>query len=65
MLYFKPSTLSTKKREKYVLDVAKKLVENWNFLPPQKSDKERIQFFVNERNKYLGTKLKFIWTTSP
>jgi hypothetical protein len=65
VLYFKPSTLSTKKREKYVLDAAKKLVENWNFLPPQKSDKERIQFFVNERNKYLGTELKFIWTTSP
>lgn len=65
MMRPKPSEISSTKREKYVLDKAKKFLEECNYLPSEKVDRERILYYINERNKYLGTDLQLVWTTSP
>ena len=67
MLNPKPSEVPESKRERYVLETAKKLADGWNFLPPQPEEhnKERIIELLRKRDEYLRTNLELIWTTSP
>ncbi len=65
MLYPKPSSLPPQERERYVLETAKRLCEQWNFFPPQEFNRKSIEDYIKERDSYLKIKSDIIWTTSP